>query len=164
MGMVWVASLASDEQLASIRQNPESAYEFANSYDAEESGRTLYLDKQWHGIHFMLTRSTGPTDSPLSIILGKYEEIGPDNGYGPAWIIPASAWKACHVKLSSLPDSQIRDGFDTAAMEREQVYLADLFVEEGDEALHFLMQDIGKLRKFAANAAENSLCAIALIT
>ena len=164
MGMVWVASLANEEQVAEIRQNPDAAYDFANSEEAYDSGRQIDLDKQWHGVHFLLTGSAGATDSPLSIILGQFEEIGPDNGLGPAWVVPSSAWAAFHEKLSALTDADIRARFDTEAMSREGIYLADLFADECDEALGFLMQDVARLRKFAEQATQNTLNAIAVIT
>ena len=164
MGMVWVATLASDEDIASVRSEPDSAYHFVNSDAAYNSGQQIDLDKQWHGVHFLLTGSAGATSDPLSIIIGDFEEIGPDNGYGPAWIIPAASLASCHDKLSKLGDEEIAARFDPQVMAREDVYLADLFVDEGDEARVFLMEDIARLRSFIAKAAERSLGAIALIT
>jgi hypothetical protein len=164
MGMVWVATLTTDQELMAVRQSPDSAYDYVNSDSAYQSGRQIDLDKQWHGVHHLLTGSAGATDDPLSIIIGGFEEVGPDNGYGPAWIIPAEAIASCHARLSLLGDDELRTRFDPQAMAIENVYLADLFIEEGDEALGFLMEDIRRLRAFVAKAAAQSLNAIALIT
>ena len=164
MGMVWVATLASDEEIASLRRKPQVVYDFVNSEAAYQSGRQIDLDKQWHGVHFLLTGSAGATSDPLSIIVGNFEEIGPDNGYGPAWIIPSSSLASCNEKLSKLSDEEISVRFNPQAMQQEDVYLADLFVDEGDEARGFLMGDVVRLRGFITQAADQSLNAVAIIT
>jgi hypothetical protein len=164
MGMVWVAALATDKEIASIRSDPESALDFVDSETAYKSGRQIDLDKQWHGVHFLLTHSAGATDDPLSIIIGNFEEIGPDNGYGPAWIIPAASFISCNAKLSKISDQEISARFDPEAMKREDIYLADVFADEGDEARGFLMEDVTRLRAFVSKAAEQSFNAIAFIT
>ncbi len=164
MGMVWVATFATDEDIALIRRQPDNAYDFVNSEAAYKSGQQIDLDKQWHGVHFLLTGSASATSDQLSIIIGNFEEIGPDNGYGPAWIIPAASLASCHRELVKLGDEEIAARFDPQAMKQEDVYLADLFVDEDEEARGFLMQDVSRLRAFIGKAAEQSLNAIALIT
>src|SRR5262249_32529795 len=45
----------------------------------------LSLDKEWHGLHFILCGEQGPGESLLSQVVMGGEEIGEDfSGYGPA--------------------------------------------------------------------------------
>ena len=112
----------------------------------------------------MLTGSVEPVDSPLSLILGKFQECGPDQGYGPATYIPARAVKAFHDALSSLSDEEISSRYDPIAMVRDQVYIGQALADQGKEGVEYLMSDIQRLRKFVAEGAAKSMDAFGLIT
>lgn len=164
MGMVWVMTRATDVELAQLKANPDDVDDFINSDVAYESGRGVDLDKHWHAIHFLLTGSAEPTDSPLSLILGGFEEIGPDNGYGPAWIVPKEALIAFNDALSTRTDEQWIAGYDAAAAVKAQVYIAEALLNEGDEALEFLAEDLKRLREFVAAAVADGDNAFAVIS
>lgn len=164
MGMVWIMTRASDAETASLQADPKSVYDFINSEAAYESGRGIDLDKQWHAVHFLLTGSSGSTDSPLSLILGGFEEIGPDIGYGSAWFVPKAAIAAFHEALSAWTHEQWAEKYDADRAVAEDVYLAETLKSEGAEALEFLASDIGRLRAFLAEAAAAGDNAFAVIT
>lgn len=164
MGMVWIMTTASDQDVASLRADPSSVYDFTNSEEAFTAQRTLDLDKQWHAVHFMLTGSAGVTDDPMSLILGSFEEIGPDHGYGPAWLIPNAFLVKFSAALSATNDDELKARYDPTLMVREQVYIAEALQEEGEEGLGFLMEDIARIREFTAKAAADGVNAIGLIT
>jgi hypothetical protein len=164
MGMVWVMTRANNDEVAAVRGDPESVYDFINSEAAYESGRGLDLDKQWHAIHFLLTGAPDVTDSPLSLIVGSFEEIGPDNGYGSAWFVPNKALTAFNSALAARSDREWVAQYDAAAAVREQVYLAETLAEEGEEALEFLEGDVARLRAFVADAVVAGDSAFAVIT
>jgi hypothetical protein len=164
MGMVWVSTLASDQQVADLRREPAGIYDFVNSEEAYNTGAQIDLDKQWHAVHFLLTGSAEATDSPLSIILGNFEEVGPDIAYGPSWLIPRESLAAFHEAISDLSNEDLAKRYDPRAMVKEQVYIAEALAEEGDEALQFLLEDVERLRAFAAKGAAESMNAFGLIT
>ncbi len=164
MGMVWVVRAASDDDVVSLRADPESIYDFVNPEDLSPDYQILDLDKQWHAVHFLLTGSAGPVDSPLSFILGTYEEVGPDHGYGPAWFIPSEAIRAFHSALAKHSDEEWARRYDASTAVAEQVYLAETLADEGEEALTFLQSDIARLRSFVRKAVEAGNHAFALIT
>ncbi|MCL9998877.1 MAG: YfbM family protein [Erythrobacter sp.] len=164
MGMVWVARLASDSEVAAVRADPDSAYDFINPEEGWETAPIIDLDKEWHALHFLLTQSAGSTDSPLSIILGKFEEIGEDNGYGPAFLIPAEAWQTFCDAAAALDEAALTQRYNPKAMVDEHVYIADMYLEEGDDGLAFLTDRLNELREFAAKAAAGGLSALAVIT
>jgi hypothetical protein len=170
MGMVWIARLANDEIARQLIDNPDSAYDYLNpdvDGDLEMSEPfpiDLDLDKEWHGVHFLLTDSGEVTDSPLSLVLGNFAELGDDIGYGPVQYIPAEKVLAFHHALKATPDEEISARFDPVAMQAKMIYLADTFAAEGEEARGFLMERIQQLRDFAKTAAECNLHAFSVIT
>ena len=164
MGMVWLMRTASDDDVAMLRQDPTAVADFIDSEQGLEGGTTFDVEKQWHAIHFLLTGSADPTDSPLSLILGEFEEIGPDHGYGPAWFIPGAFIQRFNEALSATNDAELAARYDTAAMLRDEVYIAGALDAEGEEGLEFLMEDVARLRVFAAKAAGDGLSAFAFIT
>lgn len=154
MGMVWVARLADDREVAGIRENPDGAYDFIQPETGWETAPIIDLDKEWHALHFLLAQSAGSTEDPLSLILGNHESIGPDNGYGPAFLITSE----------KLNESDLAERYNTKAMMSQHVYLADMYDEEGEEGIGFLKAKLDELRKFAERASNNGLSALAVIT
>jgi hypothetical protein len=175
MGMVWIARLADDEQTAGLRANPDTLADFISGEELDwstvpERQKALDpevpfdVDKQWHAIHYLLTGSADPVDHPLGVIMGIFEEVGEDEGYGPPWFISAAQLKASHDALLGLSDDELRRRYDPQAMVRDDVYIAGALVEEGAEGLGFLLKDIQRLRAFVRAGAERSLNAFAFIT
>jgi hypothetical protein len=164
MGMVWVSRLASDFEVARLRRNPDTIFDFVNSAEAYGTGDQIDLEKHWHAIHFLLTGSAGSTESPLSMILGNFEELGPDFGYGPAWLAPRDLLRGFHAALSSVSQEDLAARYDPDAMVRAQVYIAHSLADEGEEGLQFLLEDIERLRAFATKGAAGSMNAVGLIT
>jgi len=164
MGMVWVAATASDVELAELRKTPDAIYDFVNPEEECDRPDAFNLDKQWQAVHYLLTGSAGATDSPLSIIIGRFETFGPDYGYGPAWIVPKQFVVDCHAALSKLSDAEIVDRFAPQDMVRDDVYIAAALADEGDEAREFLESDVERLRDFIATAAQQRANLVAMIT
>ena len=166
MGMVWVARLADDAEAATIFEDQSLAYEFINPEDeaAYDKDAVLDLDKEWHALHFLLTGSADPLDSPLSLILSSSEPIGDDNGYGPTYYIAPDRFRAFDEALSSLDDEALRSRYDPDAMVAHHVYLADLYQEEGESGLAFLLQRLKDLRSFAAKGVQSGRGAFWMIT
>ncbi|MEO1222351.1 MAG: YfbM family protein [Pseudomonadota bacterium] len=164
MGMVWVARLADDREVARIRENPDGAYDFIQPEAGWETAPIIDLDKEWHALHFLLAQSAGSTEDPLSLILGNYESIGPDNGYGPAFLITSEKLRAFSEAAKKLNERDLAERYNTKAMMSQYVYLADMYDEEGEEGIGFLKAKLDELRKFAERASNNGLSALAVIT
>ena len=166
MGMVWVARLADDGQTAAILADPDSAYDFINpeiEMDIGEAG-ILDLDKEWHATHHLLTGSAEPTGGPLSLVLGSFQEVGEDNGYGSAWYVPPQALRAFSEAISSLDEAELRKRYNPDAMVEANVYIGDMYQDEGEEGFGFLLGRINELRKFADRGTAAGMGAFAVIT
>src|SRR5579859_7634723 len=62
----------------------------------------LYLDKAWHGLHWLLAKNAGTTNEPLSkLILGGHE-IGPELSFGRPRLHTVSEVADFSARLSQL--------------------------------------------------------------
>ena len=162
MGIVWAARLADDSEIASLRDDPATTVDFLDPEEGWESAPMIDLDKEWHGLHFLLTGSPDPTDDPLSIILGEYESVGEDEGYGPPFIIPAHALKSFAQAVAELDEASLKERYNTDEMVAQKVYLSEMYHREGDEGLNFLKERLDELKDFASKAASGQLHAVAM--
>ena len=163
MGMVIYLRRASSADISRLRVDPADWETFA--FEEGQSGVDLIeFDKAWHALHFMLTGSAGGTGNPLGIIAEDGEMLGTDeHGFGGFSVISPSQMQAFHEALQKLSDSELEGRYDPTTMAREDVYLADLFVDEGAEALEYVMQGVPDLRRFSASVAERGEGAIRII-
>ena len=172
--MIWTARYADKDTVAEMRANPEEIGAFVSGFDlnedlldapAEEHNPAIPfdVDTQWQTIHYLLTGSAGATDDPLSVIVGRFEKIGKDQGFGAAWLIPAEAIAAADSALSALTDADLRARFDPQAMADDDVYMAQMLVEDGEGGLDFFMDDVARVRSFLREGAKRKLDALAMI-
>ena len=154
MGMVVYLREVSPAQITELTQNPSNWEQFA--FEEAAPGELVDVDKAWHALHFMLTETSGPTDSPLNILSPSDDLYGADeHGFGGFSLVSPSEMKAFSVALSELTDQAIAARYDPAAMVAEDIYLGDSFADEGDEGLTYIMQGIPDLRLFANRCAAN---------
>jgi hypothetical protein len=123
--------------------------------DDPPKDRSVYLDKSWHGIHFLLTGSALPSDSLASKVIFGGESIGPDQGYGPAQLLTPSEVKQVAELLSRESSEMLAERYDPQAMERAKVYPTIIWVREGQGALQYELQFYRKLVKFYQEAARD---------
>jgi hypothetical protein len=142
-------------------QSESSAYEQFHVadffFEEGEEGDLIDFDKAWDALHFMLTGEPWSTEGPLAIMFYQGEEIGPNDGYGPARFIPKEVMSSFNTAMKNLSDEDIAKRYDPNAMDEAQLYASYIFAEEGDEALDYVMQGVPQLRTFAGKcAATNS--------
>jgi hypothetical protein len=174
MSMIWTARCADAATVARLRADPDSIGQFLIGTDVDEAlldapadvhnvAIPFDLDDQWQAIHFLLTGAAEATADPLSIIVGRFEKIGRDQGFGPAWLIPAERIAAADAALADLDDDTLRERYDPKAMVRANVYGAKLLAEEGPGGVDFVMDDVDRLRSFLSESAARGLAAFAMI-
>ena len=123
---------------------------------ADGEGVNADLDKAWHGIHYLLTGTAWEGDKPLNFLLAGGRPVGDiDVGYGPARVHSAAETRAAHEALTQLSDDDLRGRFDPGDMTSKEIYpeIWDRRPEE-DDTLGYLMEHVGTLREFLAQAVE----------
>jgi hypothetical protein len=154
MGMAACFASADQAVLNQLRSNPDDIEDFLYPDDGDsEPPNYADLDKAWHCIHFMLNGSAGGTDSPLSLAILGGLPVGEDMGYGPARILDPQAVARIAAALATVDDANFSARYDPEAMQAADVYLADMCVRDGDDALDYLLDNYRDLVAFYEAAA-----------
>ena len=153
--MSMIAGLApiTPAQLEAVQADPDAATAFCHPQDAAQRARNIDLDKAWHGIHFLLTGKAwdkGGQAQGLAILGG--QDIGPDQGYGPARFVTPPQVADVAAALATLDDAELARRYDVQAMEQQQIY-PGMWERDGDEGLEYLQHYFKHLQRFYADAA-----------
>jgi hypothetical protein len=91
---------------------------------ASSAGATVDLDKNWHGVHFLLCGAAEPGAALLSQVVMGGTEIGEDeHGYGPARYFDSARTAEIAQALGDANlEAAMRARFDPAAMNAAQIY------------------------------------------
>lgn len=120
----------------------------------------LDLDKSWHGIHYLLTGTAWTiSDGAGSAILGG-EEVGEDNGYGPARILASDEVHTIAASLDAVDVEVLRARFDPGTMDHEDIY-PQLWTEV---SFDYLESYFIELRNFYRRAADDNQAVLLAIT
>ena len=117
------------------------------------------LDKAWHGIHYMLTRTAWEGDPPLNFILLGGSEVGQiDVGYGTARVFSSAEVQALHAALSPIDEAFLRQRFNPPEMMELEIYpeIWDRDPAE-DDTFGYCAEYFGTLKEFVAGAAQRRL-------
>lgn len=148
-GMRLTLVMVTPEQFSQIK-NDENA--LAKTLFESSKDVVLEMDKEWHGVHYLLT---GDPWSPRGVlgqaILGG-GEFGPDIGYGPARYISPRQVSEIAVALKNLPIEKFKSRYDPKAMMKAEIY-PTIWEREGQEGLSWLVAGLEKLTEFYSQAA-----------
>jgi hypothetical protein len=114
-------------------------------------GKRLDLDKEWHGIHYLLCGKAEPDGTALGEAVLGGEDLGDDDegfsGYGPARLLSTDKVKEISSALQA-PQVDASSRFDAAAMNKLKLYPG--FRASDPEGL---LEGLRRLRGFYAEAA-----------
>jgi hypothetical protein len=164
MGMVLCVRGASPDYLDQLRKDTKLADDYLFDEAAYVAGELVDFDKAWNALQFLFTGSGVESDHPLSLIPENVEHIGTDNGYGFPWIFSPTRVAAFHVALDALTDDDLKARYNPAAMAAADVYLADVFVDEGEEGLEYLFQSVPAFRALLQKCAGAGWGMVGIIT
>jgi hypothetical protein len=118
-------------------------------------GKEIDVDKSWHGMHYLLTRSAEGGTPPLDFLLEGGRTVGDEDvGYGPAWVFTAAETRGIAAAVAAISDEELRARYDPRAMDAADVYPSRIWVRDGDEALDYVMEYIAILRATLQEAVE----------
>lgn len=150
-GMVWSAVAVDPSQIHRLKSdNTFLDLTFVNA----PKDRSVYLDKAWHGIHYLLTGSSAGTASLASKVIFGGESFGPDQGYGQAQLLTPTEVKAIAALLTTETPERLAARYEPKALERAEIYPSVIWVREGKEALDYVLTFYKKLVVFYQQAAE----------
>jgi len=123
----------------------------------------LEMDKEWHGIHFLLTGDPWSTKGPYGQVILGGKEIGPDLGSGPARVLTAPQVKEIAAKLRAMPAETLMARYDAEEFTKAEIYPDVIWEREGIEALNWLIGGYRNLVDFYARAAAQGKAVILAI-
>jgi hypothetical protein len=154
MGMVACFASPNVHVLNQLRANPEGMEEFLYPDDgASEPPNYADLDKAWHCIQFMLNGTAAGGEEPLSFAVVGGAELGEDMGYGPARILEPHEVQRVASALAGIDDANFSARYDPVSMQAAEIYLADMCVRDGAEALDYILGNFHTLVAFYQSAA-----------
>ncbi|MDM7921537.1 MAG: YfbM family protein [Pyrinomonadaceae bacterium] len=124
------------------------------------------LDKAWHGIHYLLTKTAWAGDPPLDFLVQGGEEIGDiDVGYGTARAFQPQNVKAIRDALAEIYAETLRSRFDPAEMIRLEIYPAIWDREpDDDDTFSYCAEYFDVLKSFVVRAADRNAGIIVYLT
>jgi hypothetical protein len=158
--MIWQAVAVDAAQFERLKKDPDALME---SLDAKGE-QIVSLDKDWHGLHFLLTGSAWSTRGTAAQAIMGGREFGEDMGYGPARALSVSQVKAVAKELAKTSPAALSARFDPKAMTKAEIYPAIIWEREGQEALAGLLRSYESLASFYRRAAEKGQMVIIVMT
>ncbi|MBR7793920.1 YfbM family protein [Undibacterium sp. FT147W] len=165
MGMTCFYLTLTQEKLDDLKQHPGKVRHVIFAKNGSSDDAELFdLEQAWHGIQYLLNGATFGGDEPLGWAVFGDQEISHDLGKGPARCLTAQQVAAVSAALQELPASTLAQRFDAAKMEKAQVYPEGMWITDGAQALHYLLEHYSHLQHFYANAAADGKAVICFIS
>jgi hypothetical protein len=149
MGMRLSLTMVPAEELDRLSRDPSQVVPLLLN---PRPGISLAMDKEWHGIQFLLTGEPWPASNPLGMVIFGANEIGENLGYGPARTLTVEQVKDVATKLSETSTEVLRGRYDVRAMTEEMIY-PEVWEREGNAALDWLMVGFHRLVEFYKQAS-----------
>lgn len=149
--VVYYLAAGPEAEFRSLAEQPDQLGQLL--YSQNPNG--LYLDKAWHGVHWLLAKSAGPTPAPESKVIFGGKEIGKNLGYGKPRIFTPSEVKQIASLLDSLSLDELKKNYQPQAMDKADIYPNDWveWEKSGEPALDYLLSAFQELKAFYRRAA-----------
>lgn len=149
----FASGAGGDDLLKMLQQRGQRAADRANLAANLDGAERLSLDKEWHGVHYMLCGQTEPGKSLLSQAVMGGADLGDDDegfsGYGPARAFTVKQVAEIGAALSGpAVETEAAARFDAARMTKLGIYPG---FEPSDRDP--LLDALRRLREFYADAA-----------
>ncbi len=157
MSMIGCFRRLGGSDLEKLLAEPRLIFDYLDAVEeAEGFGpfADLDVDKAWHGIHYLLTGTAWDGSPPLNFIVAGGHQVGDEDvGYGPARGFYPDEVKVLAAALDATEAKSLASRFDPDAMARAELY-PDIWLQEGDEALEYLVDNLEALRDFVSGASK----------
>ena len=117
-------------------------------------GEDVYLDKAWHGLHFLFTGTADGGEEPGCYLLRGVDDLDEDDELLPRLLRPEQV-RDFAAFLGALTREELARRFDPARMTSLEISPAVIWrrPEETDQPLGFLLGAFDDLQAFTATAA-----------
>jgi hypothetical protein len=147
--MIWRAVAVDSFKFEQIKKNPEVLAQLLFS----ESDQAISLEKDWHGIHYLLTGTAWDVKGEAGQAILGGTEFGDDLGYGPARMLTPGQVRAIAEALAKNSPKSLSARYNPEAMTTLEIY-PSVWNREGPQALESLLNSYRALVAFYRRAAE----------
>jgi len=135
-------------------EDPDSKLHYS-----EGEGAAADLDKTWHGLHYLFTKTAWKGKPPLDFLMNGGEPVGTiDLGFGPARVFYHRDAKAIHEAISRIYEDELREKFNPKEMSEKDIYPQIWDGSgKGENPLDYLMKYLAVLRGFLEKTAGGNL-------
>jgi hypothetical protein len=137
-----------------INKNGDIDEEISVNYLNESNPDYLYIDKAWHGIHFILTDSSCEGEKPQSLVILGGDDIGEDFGYGPGKLIMPDDVIEVSNYLKSIDLLSLRKKYNPEVFEKAEIYPQGIWHEKKIEAYEYIERYLKKVIEYYNIAAK----------
>ncbi|EFM08448.1 protein of unknown function DUF1877 [Paenibacillus curdlanolyticus YK9] len=159
MGMIGHLKQVSPELLNDLIEQKVDA--FSILFEESDVNRTLYLDKSWHAIHFLLNGEAWEGEEPLVYAVFGGAAIGGEPNFeegdeveedSPARYLTVEQVKQVSAALQQIPEEELARRFIPARMAELDIY-PSTWEDEGE--LAYVMDYYRELAAYYQEAADN---------
>jgi len=157
MGMVLSMVQFSAQKLQEYINNPENFEKDLNALEENETNQSLYLDKSWEAIHYLLTGTKiGSGAKPLASVIysEQFFDEEQDLGMGPASYLTAEQVLEVSNILDKLDDSYVKEKYKPIEMTNIGIYPS--FWDKDPTLLDYVSDNFQKLKDFYREAASKN--------
>jgi len=141
-----------------LEQNPSLVQAYLYPEDGEWP-EGVYIDKAWHGIHYLLTGRAWGGDGPLALAVMGGKEIGTSGDFSPRLLSEAQVQEIT-TALSGIDAETFAKRFDAKAMTKADIYPDRIWERDGKDALDYVVHYFNDMVAFYREAAERGDAAI----
>lgn len=151
--VVYYLAAAPDSEIQTMAKDRERLGQFL----FRQNPNGLYLDKAWHGVHWLLARNAGSNDKPASKIVMGGTEIGQNLGYGKARYFSPVEVKRIAKLLAAIAPADLKKNYDPAQMDLANVYPNDWteWEKDGERPFEMLLAAFNDVKAFYLRAARD---------
>ena len=115
------------------------------------------VDKAWHGIHYLLTKTAWEGEAPLDFIVRGGRELGIEVGYGVR-LMTSNEVQYLNAALQPIDEAFLKGRYNPSEMMRLEIYpeVWDRDPEEEDN-FGYCLDYFNALKSFVAQAAERNM-------
>lgn len=122
------------------------------STGVEDAARGMFLEKRWHGLHFLLTGSASEGEFPLGFLLAGGEKLNKEDEDEERRIFSPAEVRHISNALHAVSDASLWGRFDSRRMREEGIYPEIWDDPESDLRDEYVMY-FNQLKAFVSQAS-----------
>ena len=155
MGMVITMVQFPKTKLDEYLNQPENFEKDLNKLESNSIDKSLYLDKSWEGIHFILTgKRIGEGDEPLALTIygNQFFDEEQELGMGPASYLTPEQVKDISNRLADFDRNKLMERYTPRKMDQIGIYPV-FWSKNSDELFEYIFENFSALQIFFKDAA-----------